>query len=156
MFRIASVLAVALVAAGIAAAAPHGHARAFEAWCSDDPVISVNGNLVDLQVQMPVTNLLTMRTTTLTIVVPRNVGGAVVVDDISAFPMHTTISATGPKWSGHGAVPITIDAYVSASSSYTTQVVATPVLNVSNLLGSPSSTSGWTNSLIALQISVGR
>ncbi len=156
VFRFTAALAAALVVIGIAAAAPRGHAQAFDAWCADDPIISVNGNLVDVQVQMPLANLLTMRSTSLTIVVPRNVSGSVVLDDVSAFPMHTTISATGKAWNGVGSVPITIDTYVSASSTYTTKVVATPVLNLSNLLASPSSTSGWTNELFALSMGIGR
>src|SRR4051794_16221173 len=91
-------------------------ASAFETWCFDDPVVSVNGNLVDIQVQLPLLNLLSMRRTTVTVVIPQNVKGYVVVNDISAFPMTTTISATGPTWSGKGAVTITVITNVQSTA----------------------------------------
>src|SRR5215207_9661919 len=71
------VLALFAVAALAVAAATPDRADAWEVWCFDDPVISVNGNLVDIQVQMPLDHLLTMRSTNLTIVIPSNTSGAV-------------------------------------------------------------------------------
>jgi len=150
-----SLLGCAL-AAGLAASSfvSSPHARAFEAWCADDPVVSVNGHLLDVQVQMPLADLLTMRSTTLTIVIPANLSGAVVVDDVSAFPMKTVVSASGPAWYGAGAIPVTVNAFVSASSVYTTRVVATPVLNLKQLLPAAQSASGPTNSHITLPFNV--
>jgi len=79
---------------------------------------------------MPVSNLLSMRSTSLTIIIPANASGAVVVDDVSAFPMKTTISATGPVWNGLGALPITIVTDVSAGTNYQVRVKATPVASL--------------------------
>lgn len=126
------------------------HTQAAEAWCFDDPVISINGRLLDIQVQMPVGNLFSMRATAVTVIVPRNVSGQVVLDDVSAFPMATTISATGPAWSGAGAIPVTIQTYVTADSSYATRVVATPLLALNLPLLASTTAAGVTNSLIRL------
>lgn len=132
-----------------------GRARAVDAWCADDPVVSVNGQLLDIQLQMPLANLLTMRSTTLTVIIPSNVTGAVVLDDVSAFPMHTSVSPTGPAWSGAGAVPITIQAWVVATTSYPERVVATPVLNLTTPLAPPATASGTANSLLTLLTAIG-
>src|SRR5581483_2692403 len=115
---------------------------AFETWCFDDPVVSVNGNLVDIQVQLPLQYLLSMRRTTVTVVIPSNVRGAVVLNDVSAFPMTTTIAATGPRWSGSGPVPVTIVTSVQSAVSHAVKVQATPLANLSrlSLLGRPAST----------------
>lgn len=102
-----------------------GGASAYELWCADDPVVAVEGRLLDIQVQMPVDHLLEMRSTTLTVVIPRNTTGAVVVDDVSAFPMRTSIAPTGPPWAGTGGVPVTLVVEVEAATSYPIRLVAT-------------------------------
>lgn len=134
-----------------------GRAHADELWCFDDPIISVNGNLIDIKTELPLLDLLSMRTTTLTVVIPSNVSGSVVLDDVSAFPMKTTISRTGPTWLGIGSIPVTIKANVAASSNLPVQVVATPVANLLKLqlLGSATSKSGTANTQIRMPMSVG-
>ena len=119
------------------------------------PIVVIGGRVLDIQVQVPLANLLTMRSTTLTVIIPQNVSGFVLLDDISAFPMQTTISPTGPAWSGIGRLPITIQAHVEASSAFPVRVVATPVLNLGDLFGGPSSAEGIANSLVTLQMSLG-
>jgi len=132
-----------------------GTAAAGETWCADDPIISVGGRLVDIQVQVPLANLLTMRSTNLTVVVPRNVNAFVVLDDISAFPMNTTISRTGPSWSGSGPLPITVNVQVSASTNYPIRVSATPVLVLSTLLAGPTTAEGVANTPLSMRMSLG-
>src|SRR3712207_6095771 len=105
----------------------------------------VNGTLVDIRVGMPLAHVLTMRTTTLTVIIPRNVTGAVLVDDVSLFPMTTRIAATGAAWSGGGGIPITIVADVQAATAYPIQVVATPVATLTNPLAQPVTGSGTAN-----------
>ncbi len=131
-------------------------AHADALWCFDDPVISVGGRLVDVQVQMPIANLLTMRSTTLTVVIPKNVSGAVVLNDVSAFPMRTIVSATGPAWNGSGSIPITVTANVSAWTNYPIKLTVRPVLNLSNLLSvlSASTASGTANTPLVLRTSL--
>lgn len=153
MLRVLPVLALLLaVVPGFA-----GRAQAMEEWCFDDPVISVNGRLVDIQVQMQVSNLLTMRSTTLTVIIPSNTTGAVLVDDVSAFPMRTTISPTGPAWNGRGGLPITVVASVSASTNYPIRVVARPLVDQSALLSLLSTTTaqGWANSVLSMPVTLG-
>jgi hypothetical protein len=132
------------------------HAQAYAEWCFDDPIVAVNGNLMDIRVTMPLANLLTMRNTSLTVTVPSNVSGAVILNDISAFPMQTTIAHNKTTWSGKGSIPVTIGVLVTATTTYSTSVVATPVLNLSNLFAMPVSASGTTNQAFSLSMSVGR
>jgi hypothetical protein len=153
MRRLILLLSIAFLGISAFALAPHAHA---EEWCFDDPIVSVNGNLMDIRVTMPLGNLLTMRSTTVTVVVPRNVPGAVILPDISAFPMTTRVSPTGPTWLGFGPIPVTVNVLVNAGSRYQTSVVATPVLNLSNLLASPKSGSGTTNTPFSLSMTLGR
>ena len=129
-----------------------GHARADEVWCFDDPVISVDGHLVDVKVEMPLANLLTMRSTATTVVIPKNVPGSVVLNDISAFPMQTTISRTGAAWSGHGSLPITILTTVTASQSYPARVIAEADLTGLLMLGRPATVNGITNTTMHLSM----
>lgn len=133
-----------------------GRAEAGETWCADDPVVSVAGRLLDIQVQMPAANVLTTRATMLTVVIPRNLAGFVVLDDVSAFPMRTTVSATGPAWAGRGAIPITIRVQVEAATTYPVRVVATPLLTLTTPLTGPSSADGVANTPLALPMTLGR
>jgi hypothetical protein len=154
------VLAVVAAAALAVVAVTPDRADAWEVWCFDDPIISVNGNLVDVQVQMPLRNLLTMRSTNLTIVIPSNTRGAVVVDDISAFPMTTRISPTGPAWNGRGGIPITVVVDVAAASNYPFRVTAKQLATRSDLVGgllSPAAIAyGTANTRLAMPITIGR
>src|SRR5262245_23463625 len=109
---------------------------------------------MDIKVEQPLANLLTMRSTALTVLVPSNVSASVVLDDISAFPMKTTISRTGAAWSGIGSIPITITATVTAASAYPVQVVATKLLSLGTVLSS-SGASGHANTPVRLKTSVG-
>jgi hypothetical protein len=143
ILALAPLLALALFTVGTTRqAAP---ADAFETWCFDDPIIIVDGQLIDIRVNLPLANLLTMRSTTLTVVIPSNVKGAVVLDDVSAFPMKTVVSATGPKWSGKGNLPITVKAHVTSTKAFPIQVVATPLIGLNApLLGLLSPLTGTT------------
>lgn len=132
-----------------------GRAAAYDFWCADDPIVSVDGRLVDIQVQMPVAHLATMRSTMLTVVIPRNTFGAVLVDDVSAFPMQTTISPTAPAWDGTGALPITIVVEVTALTRYEIRVTATQLLNFTTPLGSPTIASGTTDVPVRMKMSLG-
>ena len=133
-----------------------GRIEAYETWCFDDPLISVDGRLVDIQVQMPVSNVATMRTTTLTVVIPRNVGGVVLVDNVSAFPMTTTISRTGPTWNGGGDLPITVLVDVMADEPYPIRAVATPLLAPGAPLADPTIMYGTANSTLSMPVFLGR
>jgi hypothetical protein len=155
-------LLIALFAAaalGVVAVTPD-RADAWEVWCFDDPIVRVNGNLVDVQVQMPVNHLLTMRSTTLTVVIPSNTTGAVILDDISAFPMTTRISRTGPAWNGRGGVPITIVVDVAARADYPIRVTAKPLVTPSALIGgllsAPKTAYGTANTRLTMPMTLGR
>jgi hypothetical protein len=127
---------------------------AVDGWCADDPVLVVHDITLDLQVQMPTTDVLTMRTTTTTVVIPRNVSGQVLVDDVSAFPMTTRVTATGPAWSGSGAMPITIQVDVTAATSYPERVVATQPLTLTQILPNQATTTGTANTPLVLSLAL--
>ncbi len=129
---------------------PGPRALAYETWCADDPVISVNGHLVDIQVQMPLQYVLTMRTTTLTVVIPNNVAGSVVVDDVSAFPMQTRIVASAPAWDGRGPLPVTVIVDVTATVSYPVRAVITPLTGAGVPLAAPTVATGTANTRLVV------
>ncbi|MBI2760619.1 MAG: hypothetical protein HYX51_04235 [Chloroflexi bacterium] len=142
-FRQPRLLVIVLAVLLSLAAVPVRAERESADWSWDDPIVSVGGRLIDIQVQMPSKYLLTMRSTTLLVIIPSNVRGVVVLDDISAFPMDTMVRSWGPAWDGKGDIPITIVATVVAKADYDIRIVAKPVLNLSSpvqpLLGSPLS-----------------
>jgi len=131
-------------------------AHASADWCWDDPVVIVGGRIVDIRVQLPLANLLTMRSTTLTVVVPRNVTGFVLVDDVSAFPMRTTVSATGSAWNGSGPLPITLQAMVESPVAFNIHLVATPVVDLTRLLQAPTSAYGRAGTPLSMLVALGR
>jgi hypothetical protein len=123
---------------------PSAHATA--GWCFDDPIVIVNGQMIDIRVSLPLANLLSMRSTELTVVIPSNVKGAVVLDDVSVFPMKTVVSATGPAWNGRGSLPLTVTANVAAAKAFPIQVTATPLIGLNApLLGLLSPLTGTTS-----------
>lgn len=132
------------------------HAVAYDVWCADDPMVSIGGRLVDIQIQMPLAQLATMRSTTVTVVIPRNVAGSVVVNDVSAFPMTTTIAPSGPTWGGAGPLPITIVTDVSTADSYTIRLAATPLASPGVSLTDPTIAVGTTDVPLRMAMSLGR
>jgi hypothetical protein len=159
-------LVTVVIAAVVLAERGSRQADAYDTWCADDPIVSIGGHLLDVQVQMPVNRVLTMRSTTLTIIIPRNVFGFVLVDDISAFPMTTKVEASGPHWNGKGSLPITIIASVQATTTYEVRLTATPLLNsqslvagsartLSSVIAGPATATGTSNSTVVLPYSLG-
>ena len=144
---LSAILAVAVLAPLLPA-----QVDAIETWCVDDPLVSVDGRLVDIQVQIPADHVATMRSTRLTIIVPRNAAGTVLVDDVSAFPMQTTISPSGPSWDGVGPLPLTLVVEVAASTRYPIRVVATPLLTLGTPLAPPTTATGTSN--VPLRVSM--
>jgi hypothetical protein len=149
------VIIAALMLLALATALMPGRATAYEIWCADDPIVSVGGHLVDIQVQMPLDKLLAMRSTRLTVHIPRNVSGFVVLDDISAFPMQTTVVAGDPPWAGSGPLPVRVVVDVTATLSYPVRVAAKPV-HLATLLAGPTTMTGTTNARIELRLALGK
>lgn len=147
-------IVAALMLLALAASLVPGRATGYEVWCADDPIVSVGGHLIDIQVQMPVDKLLTMRSTRLTVIVPQNVPGFVVLDDISAFPMQTTVVAGDPPWAGAGPVPVRVVVDVTAALSYPVRVAAKPV-DLGTLLTGPTFATGTANTRIELRLALG-
>ena len=151
MRRARAALVLALFATTLAV----GQVTAYDTWCADDPIVAVGDHLLDIQVQLPVAELPSMRSTRLTVVIPQNVAGAVVVDDVSAFPMETTVVARGPKWEGTGPLPVTIVVVVEATTSYPIRLSATPAPTLTSLLTHATTVTGMTNRRLELSLTLG-
>ena len=132
-----------------------GPAAAFETWCADDPIVAIGEHFLDIQVQMPVDKVAAMRSTTLSVVIPQNVVGTVVLNGVSAFPMETVITSRGPKWDGTGPVPVTIIVDVTASTDYPIRVVATPLLDPTTPAGGSMTATGTANSRLKVDLLLG-
>lgn len=126
-------------------AGPGGPAAAYETWCADDPLVSIEGRLLDIQVQVPAGQLVTMRATTLTVVIPHNATGEVLLAGVSAFPMRTTIATTGPRWDRTGALPVTVVVKVEATARFPIRLTATPLLNLTMPAAPATMAEGTTN-----------
>ena len=148
-------IAAALMLLALSVSLSSDRVVAYEVWCADDPIVSVGGRLLDIRVEMPVDELVTMRATRLTVLIPQNVAGAVVVDDVSAFPMQTTVTARGPKWDGAGPIAVTIVVEVTASNSYPVRVAATPLSSLGTLLSGSTTAVGTANTRIELRLALG-
>jgi len=131
-----------------------GRAAAYETWCADDPLVSIEGRLLDIQVQLPVDRLVTMRATTLTVVIPHNATGVVLLDGVSAFPMRTTIAATGPRWDGSGALPVTLVVKVEATTRFPVRLVVTPLLDRTTPAAPATMADGTTNVPLRLALTL--
>ena len=149
------IIAAALMLLALATSLMPGRATGYEIWCADDPIVSVGGRLLDIQVQMPLDKLLTMRSTRLTVSIPQNISGFVVIDDISAFPMHTTVVASDPPWAGAGPLPVRVVVDVTAAQNYPVRVTAKPV-QLSTLLAGPTTVTGTANTRIELRFALGK
>ena len=152
MLRAALVLALVLMLAP----SLRGHARAGETWAADDPIVSIDGRLLDIQVQMPASQLSTMRSTTVTVLIPQNLSGQVVVDGVSAFPMQTSIVPRGKPWNGTGPIPLEVIVEVDAASDYPVRVAVTPLLNLTTPSASATTVTGTANSRIVVPVLLGR
>ncbi len=130
-------------------------AVAYDVWSADDPIVSIGGRLLDIQVQVPAAKVATLRSTTLTVRIPRNVSGVVLVDDVSAFPMQTTIASTAPAWDGTGPLPITLIAEVTTGESIPIRVVATPLLALGVPAAASTTVEGTANIPLRLPLTLG-
>jgi hypothetical protein len=155
MRRALVALLLALLATIVTTSLSVDDATAYDTWCVDDPIVVVDGRLLHILVQMPLAELLAMRSTRLTVVIPQNVTGSVLLPDISAFPMETLVAARGPHWTGTGPLPVTIVVEVKATKSYPIRVVAKPLTSLRRLLGPPVLATGTTNQRLELPLTLG-
>ncbi len=107
---------VALLAAG------SWHARsasAFDVWCYDDPLVSINGRIVDTQVgvQAPLqTAQSAVQAATITYILPSNVSASLIASTNWVFPENVVFQNSAPAWNG-GAIPVTIQVSFQATST---------------------------------------
>ncbi len=130
-------------------------AVAYDVWSADDPVVLIGSHLLDIQVQLPTAELLTMRSTTLTVRIPSNVSGTVVVENTSAFPMQVIIVPTGAAWDGRSPLPITLVVDVTADKRFPIRLVATPLLALGVPAAAATRVEGTANVPLRLPLPLG-
>ncbi len=77
-----------------------GDAKAGLAWCASDPIISVNGQDIQIWVNVPSENLAEVRVASVEIHVPRNADARLVLVDQTYFPERVVIKRDLPDWNG--------------------------------------------------------
>jgi hypothetical protein len=77
-------------------------------WCADDPIISVNGKLISVTVNVPFENVRDVASIDTVFHVPSNVHASLVYNGI-LFPEHTTIVADQKAWDGQGKMKVPVD-----------------------------------------------
>ena len=77
-----------------------GNASAGFAWCADDPIISVNGQNIQVWVNVPFDNLDQVKRARVEFHVPRNADARIVLVDETFFPEKATIKKDLPAWNG--------------------------------------------------------
>lgn len=94
MKRVASVaFALALLLASVAV--PVRRASASDAWCSDDPIVLVNGTIYDITVQAPVADRATVGVVTVSIPTPIGAHAKVLYSDSRSFQETVVFVANG-------------------------------------------------------------
>ncbi len=77
-----------------------GNAKAGFAWCADDPIISINGQEIQVWVNVPSDNLDQVRAARIEFHVPRNADARIVLVDQTFFPEKVAIKKDLPAWDG--------------------------------------------------------
>lgn len=112
-----NVLALAVIVAAIALALffmrPE-RAKAGLAWCASDPIISVNGQLISVVINVPVDQVENVEEAVVTFHVPWNVDAKVIFVDQSFFPEKARIVKDQPAWNGRSKLAIPVDVYVES------------------------------------------
>jgi hypothetical protein len=91
-----------------------GRASAGLAWCASDPIISVNGQLISVAINVPVDEVGNVDEAQVTFHVPSNVDARVVFVDQSFFPERARIVKDQAAWNGRSTLKIPVDVVVES------------------------------------------
>jgi hypothetical protein len=112
-----------------------GVAHAETEWCAEDPVLIVDGRVVDITTSFDRAYLPSIRAPMLfDIQIPVNVVSAVAVGVSIDVPFDVRIAKTLPAWDGIGSMPIVARVTVYANASFDTFTRITGVTGVSDLV----------------------
>jgi len=85
-----------------------GNASAGFAWCADDPIISVNGQDIQVWVNVPSEDLDQVKVARVEFHVPRNADARIVFVDENFFPEKATVKKDLPAWDGKGDLVVEV------------------------------------------------
>ena len=91
-------------------------AGAFETWCEDDPIISVNGQHVSVVVGVPTSQVQNLASVQVTFHVPRNVDADIVYVG-KKLPEQATIVKDQTAWNGRDRIEIEIDVLATSKAA---------------------------------------
>ncbi len=107
------VIVLAALLLGLFAMRP-GKASAGLAWCASDPIISVNGQLISVAINVPIDEVRNVGEANVTFHVPWNVDARVVFVDQSLFPERARIVKDQPAWNGRSTLRIPVEVEVES------------------------------------------
>src|SRR5438270_9629729 len=99
-------------------------AGAEEDWCDDDPLISVQGRTLDIQVGVPVSKVSQVRSVDIVVTVPKNVS-AKVVSSGPLFKDNIQFVHTNQNWDGISKINVAVQTRVNATGSFNTTMMVT-------------------------------
>ncbi len=110
------------------AAAAHSPAASADMWCFDDPVVSLNGQQVTLDVGAAGTSTYLHKTiagATITVAVPAGVSTALVLLQNKPWPETVRFVQSQTVWSPGQPLPVTVTVSFSSSAKVLTELAAT-------------------------------
>jgi len=119
-FRRITVVGLALVMitlGSLFALRPHA-AKAGLAWCASDPVISVNGKLISVTINIPAERVRDVEKAQVVFHVPVNVDARVVFVDQRWFPETARIVKDQPYWDGNRSLKVPVEVFVESEARY--------------------------------------
>ncbi len=89
-----------------------GDAKAGFSWCADDPIIQVNGQDIQVWVNVPSDNLSQVQNARVEFHVPANVNPKIVLVDQTFFPETVEIVKDLPNWSGKDGLVLQVKIHI--------------------------------------------
>lgn len=116
MILLGLALCVAVIGGMFAKGVSDAEARVV--WCSADPIISVNGQLISVTVNVPSDKVDQVNKAVVVFHVPSNATAEVVFVDQTLFPEEAVIVFDGKPWNGKGKLGVKVDVTVYADSDF--------------------------------------
>jgi hypothetical protein len=145
-------LLLALVATLGIGLAPNS-ARADEDWCADDPLVAIQGKVVDIEVGIPLAHIKDLTgPAVVNVYVPSNVSANVLLTTGLLYPITVNVIHTKSPWTPGTPVKVNVQTYVPASSAFNVDLLVfhTSLTKVIDLSLQKSLTNHWFGGSFAL------
>jgi len=106
-----------------------GDAKAGFAWCADDPIITVNGQDIQVWVNVPSDNLSQVQNARVEFHVPGNVNPKIVLVDQTFFPETVVIVKDLPNWSGKDGLVLQVKIQIDTNGDGSAFPIAAQVID---------------------------